>query len=47
MNKAQQGTGNPATWSTTLRLTVPSFTEDGVYTITNTYTAVKHNSPAP
>ncbi|QHN06031.1 hypothetical protein FZP57_02420 [Methanothermobacter sp. THM-1] len=47
MNKAQQGTGNPATWSTTLRLTVPSFTEDGVYTITNTYTAVKHNGAAP
>jgi len=47
MNKASQGAGTPTTWTTTLRLFVPPFTEDGTYTITNTYTAVKHNSPAP
>ncbi|BAZ98139.1 hypothetical protein tca_00064 [Methanothermobacter sp. EMTCatA1] len=47
MNKAAQGSGTPTTWTTRMKLSVPSYTEDGVYTITNTYTAVKHNSPAP
>ncbi len=47
MNKAQQGSGTPTTWTTSLKLTVPPFTEDGVYTITNIYTAVKHNAQAP
>jgi hypothetical protein len=47
MNKAQQGTGTPTTWTTLQRLTVPSFTEAGQYIITVIYTAVKHNAPAP
>ncbi|MCG2829003.1 hypothetical protein [Methanothermobacter sp. K4] len=47
MNKAAQGTGTPTQWTTRMQLNVPSFTEDGVYTITNTYTAVKHNTAAP
>lgn len=47
MNKAAQRTGTPTQWTTRMQLNVPSFTEDGVYTITNTYTAVKHNTAAP
>ena len=47
MNKAAQGSGTPTEWTTKLKLTVPAYTEDGVYTITNTYAAVKHNTPAP
>lgn len=47
MNKAQQGTGTPTTWTTLQQLRVPSFTEAGEYIITVIYTAVKHNAPAP
>ncbi|MCQ8905589.1 MAG: hypothetical protein NQU45_07760 [Methanothermobacter sp.] len=47
MDKAAQGSGAPTTWSTTLKLSVPAFTEDGTYTITNTYAAVKHNTALP
>ncbi|MDI9618768.1 hypothetical protein [Methanothermobacter sp.] len=47
MNKAAQGSGTPTIWSTTLKLTVPAYTEDGTYTITNTYAAVKTGGIAP
>lgn len=47
LNKAAQGSGNPTTWSTTLKLTVPAYTEDGTYTITNTYAAVKTGKTLP
>ncbi|MDI9615641.1 hypothetical protein [Methanothermobacter sp.] len=44
MNKAAQGSGTPTTWTTNMKLVVPSFTEDGAYSINLLYTAVKHNT---
>ncbi len=47
MNKAAQGSGTPTTWTTNMKLVVPSFTEDGAYSINLLYTAVKHNAALP
>jgi hypothetical protein len=48
MNKASPGAGTPHVWNTAgQRLTIPSYTEEGTYSIGLIYTAVKRGGTAP